>query len=109
MSLHALNSILPACAALVAAWTAVRFPRLRPTSVAVSGLHAALAYFGGLAAAGYLMRFICGLSFPGAFELAVVVGGLLPLVYFFVSLIWLVRSLRSGPKPPRGQLVRGTS
>ncbi|MGH3001346.1 MAG: hypothetical protein ACRDM1_01525 [Gaiellaceae bacterium] len=106
MSLHALNSILPVCAALVAAWTVMRFPQLRPTSLAVSGLHVAVAWLGGLTAAGYLMRFIFALSFPGAFELAVILGGLVPLVYFFVSVVWLVRNLNSRPKPPGGRLVR---
>jgi hypothetical protein len=108
MSLHALNTILPACAAVVAAWTVVRFPRLRPKSLAVSCLHAAVAYLGGLTAAGYLMRFIFALSFPGAFELAVILGGFVPLVYFFVSVVWLIRSLHGDPKPPRGWLARST-
>jgi hypothetical protein len=98
--------ILPVFAAVVAAWIVVRFPRLRPQSFAVSCLHTVIAYFGGLSVGGYLIGFIYALSFRGGFELAVVVGGFLPLVYFFVSLVWLIRALRSHPKPPRGHLVQ---
>jgi hypothetical protein len=95
LSMHTFNLILTPCAAALAYWFALRFPNVRPRTLAASCAHIALAYAAILTVAGSLIAFLCALPVPGSFELAAVAGALVPTVYFFLSLCWLVRSLQT--------------
>lgn len=79
---------------MLALWFALRFPRLGPKSVPVALLNVAVAYFGGLLALGPLVGFWHSLSLPGAIAFTVVGGALPPLVYLFLTIAWLLRSIQ---------------
>jgi hypothetical protein len=101
LSAHTFNQILAACAAPLAYWLTVRFPNVRPGSVAASFGHVVLAYVSILTVAGPLIAFLYALPVPGSFELAVIAGALVPTVYFFLSLCWVVRGLQTVRLPSR--------
>jgi hypothetical protein len=95
LSAHTFNVILTPCAAALAVWLTVRFPNLRPRTLAASCAHLTLAYLALMTVAGSLIAFLYALPVPGSFELAAVAGALVPIVYLFLSLCWIVRGLQT--------------
>jgi hypothetical protein len=95
LSAHTFNVILTPCAAVLAYWLTIRFPNLRPRTVAASCAHLAVAYLAIMTVAGSLIAFLYALPVPGSFELAAVAGALIPIVYLFLSLCWIVRGLQT--------------
>lgn len=79
-------------AALVAVWFDVRFPALRPKSIAHGFLHAALGVFSMFGAVG-LLELVYGSIPQGAF-MALVIGVFWPgLVYAMLGGLWMLRAL----------------
>jgi hypothetical protein len=95
LSAHTYSQILMVCAAVLAYWTTVRFPNVRPQTLAAASAHVVLAYLAILTVAGSLSDYLYALPVSGSFELAVIAGALVPTVYFFLSLCWIVRSLQT--------------
>jgi hypothetical protein len=95
LSAHTFNLILTACAAALAYWLTIRFPDLRPRTVAAACAHLALAYLAIMTFAGWLVGFLYALPVPGSFELAAIAGALMPIAYFFLSLCWIVRGMQT--------------
>jgi hypothetical protein len=78
-------------AALVAVWFDVRFPGLRPTSIAAGFIHAALGVFSMFGAVG-LLGLVYGIP-DGAF-MALVIGVFWPtLIYALLAGLWMLRAL----------------
>lgn len=78
-------------AALVAVWFDVRFPALRPTSIAHGFIHAALGVFSMFGAVG-LLELVYGIP-QGAF-MALVIGVFWPaLIYALLAGLWMLRAL----------------
>jgi hypothetical protein len=95
LTAHTFNLILTPCAAALAVWLTVRFPNLRPRTIGVSCAHLAVAYLAIMTVAGSLIAFLYALPVPGSFELAAVAGALIPIVYLFLSLCWIVRGMQT--------------
>jgi hypothetical protein len=101
LSAHTYSIILGAGAAAIALWTVTRFPDVRPTRTAVSAVNVVVAYLGGLWLVSVLIPFLASFPIGGSLTLAAV-GGVLPvIVYFFVSIAWLIRCLQGMLMPSR--------
>jgi hypothetical protein len=77
--------------ALLAAWVAVRFPRLGPASLTWAFFHIGLTFGVGLVL-GPAMAFVAG---AGLALLAVFAVGLPAVTYMFLAGIWLLRVTQS--------------
>lgn len=78
-------------AALVAVWFDVRFPALRPASIAHGFIHAVLGVFSMFGAVG-LLQLVYGIP-QGAF-MALVIGVFWPaLIYALLAGLWMLRAL----------------
>ena len=95
LSPHTFLYILTIAAALLALWVLARFPARGPKSVPMAIANLVAAYFVGLAAVNPLMNTLGDIPIPGAVALAIVGGGLPPLLYLLTSTAWLLRSVQS--------------
>jgi hypothetical protein len=78
-------------AALLAVWFDVRFPALRPKSIGLGFIHAALGVFSMFGAVG-LLQLVYGIP-DGAF-MALVIGVFWPaLIYALLAGLWMLRAL----------------
>src|SRR5918912_185921 len=93
LSGDALTFALTAAGSAIAFWVLVRFPRAGPQSVTRAALHV-----GAALACGQLVRpaidFLAMLPGAGDPLLALLAGALPPLVYFLLSLGWLMRAIQ---------------
>jgi hypothetical protein len=79
--------------AAVALWGIVRFPNVGPTSMPGASANMLAAFVGGTMAVPLMIKIGTAVPLPGKFELAVM-SVLPPIVYLFISIGWLVRSLQ---------------
>jgi hypothetical protein len=101
ITVHTYSMLLGAGGAALALWTVTRFPRVRPTGIAVAAVNVVVAYVGGMWLASILTPFFAGFPVGGSLALAAVGGALPVIVYFFVSIAWLIRCLQGMLMPAR--------
>jgi hypothetical protein len=84
---------LTAAGSVIALWLLLRFPGFGPRGLSAAMLHVLAALVCGQLVSPW-MQFLSTLPAPQAPLVALLGGALPPLVYFLVSLAWLVRAIQ---------------